>query len=101
VPRVLLRVLLTHENMAQVCSAVGALYLGAHAVGVWEPFYCAGDFVVEARPAAVCFKLVFRAVEFGAATFADVGAFLPESVVFAGEGHFCAFIYDYLFLFRG
>lgn len=99
-PSVLQSKLLTCENVPQVGSAVGALDLGTHAVGIREPFYCSGDFVIEAWPTAACFKLVFGSIKFGAAPFTYIGSLFPESIVFACKGHLGAFVDDYLFLFR-
>ncbi len=48
--------------MAEMCAAICALNLGAHAIGVRKPFYCSGDLFVKAWPTAVGFKLAFRAV---------------------------------------
>ncbi len=87
------------ENVAKVGAAVGTFNLRSHAVRVGQPLHCTGDFIVEAWPATVGFKLVFASVQFSAASFADIGAFFPESVVFACKRHFCAFVNDYLFLF--
>jgi hypothetical protein len=91
----------TREYVAKMGAAVGALDLCSFAVGVGESLYCAGDFFVEAWPAAVCFEFAFGTVEFGAATFTDIGAFVPECIVFAGERHLCAFVDYDLFLFWG
>ena len=91
----------TREDMSKVGAAVDTLNFRSPAIRIRHSLYCAGNFVVKAWPPAIRFKLVFRTVQFGAATFADVGAFFPESVVFAGEGHFGAFVNDNLFFFRG
>ena len=81
-------------------TAVRARYFCPNTIGVRRSLNRAWNFFIEAGPTAVSLKLVFRAVQGGSAAFADVGAFFPESVVFAGEGHFGAFVDDYLFFFR-
>ncbi len=98
-PRVLLGEALADEDMPEVGAAIGALNLRAYTIWVGEAFNGAWDFFVEAGPAAVGFKLGFGAVEFGAAAFADIRAFVPEGVVFAGEGHLSALVDDDLFFF--
>jgi len=100
VTRVLFCEVLANKNVSQVGAAVGTLNLRSHPIWVRQLFHCAGDFVVEAWPATVGFKLVLGSVKFGAAPFADVGAFLPKSKVFSFKRHFGAFADYYLFLFR-
>jgi len=92
---------LAHKDMSQVSSAISALDFRSYPVRVWNSFYCTRDFVIKAWPATVSFEFVFRTVEFCTATFANVGAFLPEREIFAFEGHFGPFVYYNLFLFRG
>ncbi len=100
-PCVFFSEMLTCEDVPKVGAAVNALNLRSLTIWVSKPLYRTMDFFIEAWPAAVCFKLVFGAVQFCAAAFADVGAFFPECIVFACEGHFGAFVnYDLLF-FRG
>ena len=98
--RVLFCEVLADKNVSQVGAAVGTLNLRSHPIWVRQLFHCAGDFVVEAWPATVGFKLVLGSVKFGAAPFADVGAFLPKSKVFSFKRHFGAFVDYDLFFFR-
>lgn len=101
VPCIFFGEVLASEDVSEVGAAVGALDFRSPSIRVRKPFNCAWNLVVEAWPSAVCFKLVFRTVQFCAAAFANVGAFFPEGVVFACKGHFCAFVDYDLFLFRG
>jgi hypothetical protein len=96
---VFLREVFSRENVSKVGAAVDALDFHAYPIGVGQAFYGIGDFIIKAGPAAACFKLAFGAVKFCAATLADVGAFLPERVVFACEGHLGAFMHNNLFFF--
>ena len=99
-PSVLLGEVLAYKHMSEVSAAVCALNLCALAIRVRKAFDGAGDFVVEAWPPAIRLKLVFGAVKFCAAAFADVGAFFPERVILPSERHFGAFVHDNLFFFR-
>ena len=89
------------ENVPKVRAAIGALYFDSFSVRVGHSFYSSWNFLIEAWPATVRFKLVLGTIKFCAAALTDVGAFFPESVVFACEGHFRAFFNYYLFFFRG
>ncbi len=100
-PRIFFGEVLACEDVSEVGATVGALNFCSHAVGVRFSYDGAWDFVVEAWPAAVGFKLVFRTVKFCAAAFTNVGAFFPETVVFACKGHLCAFVYYDLFFLWG
>jgi len=100
VTRVLLCKTLADKNVSQVGAAVSTLNLRSHPIRVRQPFNGAGDFVVEAWPTTVRFKLILGTVKFGAAPFADVGAFLPKSKVFSCKRHFGAFVDYDLFFFR-
>ena len=100
-PRILLCESFTFENVTQVCTAISALNFRANSVRIGQTFHCAWNFIVEAGPTAVGFELVLRTVERCAASFADVGPALPERVIFACEGFFCAFVDDYAFFFFG
>ena len=93
--------MLSRENVPKVRVAIVALYFGSFSVRVGHSFYSPWNFVIEAWPATVRFKLVLGTIKFCAAAFTDVGAFFPESVVFACEGHFRAFVNDNLLFFRG
>ena len=93
--------MLSRENVPKVRVAIVALYFGSFSVRVGHSFYSPWNFVIEAWPATVRFKLVLGMIKFCAATLTDVGAFFPESVVFACEGHFRSFFNYYLFFFRG
>ena len=90
---------LASKDVSKVGAAVNALHLRSLTIRVRQSFNCTRDFFVEAWPAAVCFKLVFGTVQFCAAAFADVGAFFPECIVLAREGHFGAFVNYNLFFF--
>ena len=100
VTRVLLCKTLADKNVSQVGAAVSTLNLRSHPIRVRQPFNGAGDFVVEDWPTTVRFKLILGTVKFGAAPFADVGAFLPKSKVFSCKRHFGAFVDYDLFFFR-
>ena len=93
--------MLSRENVPKMRAAIDALYFGSFSVRVGHSFYSPWNFVIEAWPATVRFKLVLGTIKFCAAAFTDVGAFFPESVVFAGEGHFGAFVNYDLLLFGG
>jgi hypothetical protein len=101
VPRVSFGEVLACKYVSQVGAAVCTLDFCSLPIWVGLANDGAWDFVVEAWPAAVGFKLVFGPVQFCAAPFADVGAFLPECVVFASEWHFGAFVDYDLFFFWG
>jgi len=92
---------LANEDVPQVGAAVDALDFRSPSIRVRQSFYCTWDFIVKTWPSTVCFKLVFRTVQFCSAAFANVGAPFPEGVVFAGEGHFGTFVNYDLLLFRG
>jgi len=100
-PRIFFSKMLADEDMSKVSAAIDALDFRSLSIWVREPFYCTWDFVVEAWPSAVRFKLVFGTVQFRYAPFANVRAFFPERIVFAGEGHFGSFVNYDLFLFGG
>lgn len=93
--------MLASENVSKVGAAVSTLDFRAPSIGVRQPFNCAWDFVVKAWPSAVRFKFVLRMIQFCSAAFANVSAAFPKRVVFAGEGHFGAFVNYNLFFFRG
>jgi hypothetical protein len=96
-PCVFLCKVLAGEDVSKVGTAVSAFNFRSHPIWVRLAYDGAGNLFVKAWPATVGFKLVFGTVQFGAAAFADVGAFFPESEIFACEGHFGAFVYYDLF----
>ena len=98
--RILLGEVFADKNMSQVGAAVCTLNLGAHPIWVRQPLHSAGDFVVETWPTAVGIKLALGTIEFGAAAFANICAFLPKREVFTSERHLGAFVNYYLLLFR-
>ena len=98
--RVLLGEVLADKDMSQVGATVCTLNFRSQSIWVGRPFHSAGDLVVETWPTAFGFKLVLGSVKFGAAAFANIGAFLPKREVFTSEWHLGAFVDYYLFLFR-
>ena len=99
--RVFFGEVLACKDVSKVGTAVDALNFSSQSVGVRQTFYCTRDFLVEAWPAAVCFKLVLGTIQFCTAPFADVGSFFPKRIVLACEGHFGAFVNDNLLFFGG
>ncbi len=73
------------EDVAQVAAAVVANNFYPSAVGVRDPFHSTGDFIIEGGPATSGVELVFRTVERGFTTAADVGTFGKVLVIFTGE----------------
>lgn len=100
-PRIFFGEVLACEDVPEVGAAVDALDFRSHSVWIWLSYDGSRNFVVEAWPAAVGFKLVFRTVKFCTASLTNVGAFFPESVVFACKWHLCAFVYYDLFFLWG
>ena len=84
-PHVPGRELLSFEYVPQVTAASGALDLGPNSVGVGNPFHAAGNFLVEAWPAAPGIELVLGLVEDRAAALAGIPAGAEDRLVLPGE----------------
>lgn len=88
------------KNMAKVGTASDTGDFGTRAIGIGGTSYCPFDFVVETGPATTRIKLVGRAVQRRAASFADIGAFFIEFFVLAGKRPFGSFAKNYILFFR-
>ena len=91
----------SNKNVTKVSAAICAFNLRPHAIRVWSSLNGARYLLVKAWPPAVSFKLAFRTIKFSAATFADVGSFVPKCKVFARVRRFRAFVYDDAFFLWG
>jgi len=83
-----------------VGSAFGAAYFRPLTVGVRFLGDGARNFLVEAWPTTIGFKLVLGTIQGFATSLADIDTFLPKSKIFACERCFCCFIFYDSFFFR-
>ena len=87
--------------MAEVGSAVCTFDFNPFTIGVWNLFYRALDFVVEARPSATGIEFVFGLIKRCTASFACICASAEFTIQFAAEGPFGAFAKYDMLLFLG
>jgi len=89
------------EDMTQVAAAISAQNLRPPSVSIRNVFHSTLDFVIETRPPAMRFKLVFRPVKWSIAAFAQVGAVFLIVQQRTGKRPFRTFMEDDVFLLRG
>ena len=97
---VLGRELLSHEDMAEMPTAVFAEDLNPKTVGVGLLRDRTRDFVVEAGPPAVTGEFILGTIQRRVATPADIGAGVGQLGVFADERSFRILPQDYPRFFR-
>jgi hypothetical protein len=101
VPDVLLREALALKNVAEMAAAVIANDLYPVTVGIANLLDGAGDFVVEAWPAAAGAELILAIVKGRITTATDEYAVYLEVIILVGEGHLGTLVNDDVFLLRG
>ena len=93
-PRILACKAFAKKDMPQMSTTSGTDNLRAHAVCVFQTTHRTGYLVVEARPSAMGFKLIFRLIKRCPTAFADVCTGFVEVVVFSGKRPLCVFMHD-------
>ena len=84
----------SHEDVAEMTTAVITDDFRAKTVAVGHTLDRTLDLIIEAGPTALADEFVIGPIERRVATPADVGAWLLEIRVFADERPFCPFTQD-------
>ena len=85
----------SHEDVAEMTTAVIAEDFGAGTVRVGHFFDRALDLVVETRPPALADEFIAGTIQRRVATSADIGAGVFQIRILANECPFCAFAEDH------
>ncbi len=87
------------EHMPEMRVTIGAYDFDPPAISIGNPFYRTGDFIVEARPAAMGIKFRIGRIQRGIAAPAHVESLLLVMQVLSRPGKFGAFVNDDPFFF--
>ena len=84
-PNVFRRQAFSKEYMSQMSAATGTDDLSPHTISIRHPLHRTRNLVIETGPPTPRIELVIRTIQRSVATFAEIRALLPETIIFPRE----------------